>query len=187
MTARGHVICHRDERTMDNLMRGAEVTVTADPGAGWRRVEFRSNTAGYHDYAQLFDAHGGTALDVRSEDMAENKYHEHFDIDLSRISAGRVESFRLGGTSRFAEGFDFDPLADMTNLQELMTEWLTYPRPLPEIFPALQAFRCYHWKSNRFTSLGKAWADLKYLELHGFSDDLRLFAGRDLRRIALGA
>ncbi|MGL5009382.1 MAG: hypothetical protein ACRC6I_05835 [Paracoccaceae bacterium] len=185
MGYRPRVLFEASEQTLKNLMRGPLVEVTEDRRMLYATRRFRSNKTGFQKYAHLFSDYACSSLEVISNDMAEGRYYESFDIDFEAVPAERISELFLGGITRFPEDLDYSVFSKMTNVTQLITDTLSYKTNLAQLFPRLEAFLNFDWKSNRIKTLGNSWPDLKYLHIQGFNDSLSLFAGRDLRRIFL--
>lgn len=179
------ILFERDERLSGDPLTAPFVEISMNKRQRWRERLFRANRAGFYEFYREFDRFECTALSLDFDDMAENKFHSYFDLDLGKVAVERVKSFALNGVTKFPQGFDLQPFLEMGRLRELIVAATSFPSPLHQIFPHVEAFWNFDWKMNSFRSIGKSWPDLRYLLIQGFSGPISLFSGRDLRGLTL--
>lgn len=179
------ILFERDERLSGDPLNAPFVEISMNKRQPWRERLFRANRAGFNEFYREFGRFECTALSLDFDDMTENKFHNHFDLELGRIAVERIESFALNGATTFPQSFDLQPFLKMGRLRELIVGATSFPLPLPHIFPHLEAILIFDWKRNSFKSIDKSWPELRYLHIQGFTGQLSLFSKRDLRGLIL--
>ena len=155
------ILFERDERLSGDPLNAPFVEISMNKRQPWRERLFRANRAGFNEFYREFGRFECTALSLDFDDMAENKFHNHFDLELGRIAVERIESFALNGATTFPQSFDLQPFLKMGRLRELIVGATSFPLPLPHIFPHLEAILIFDWKRNSFKSIDKSWPELR--------------------------
>ncbi|UXN05358.1 hypothetical protein [Bartonella sp. HY761] len=173
-----------DERTEENFS-GPMVEITNSSNRDiYKKISARFNLRGFEDYSDKIDEYECNSIQIYTENILKNKFK--FNPNFSHIkNKEKIECFTIAGEGSFAPDFNMiTEFNQFPNVKSFLAGF-KFGKNITSLFPSLEALCIMGWRFSKFKTLGDAWPNLRYLALTGFSDDLEIFAGRDLRRINL--